>query len=188
MSHPVVGLLLAAGQSHRFGSNKLLHPMNDGAPMVVLAAQHLCAALPASIAVVDPDMPEVTNQLEQMGMQIVFNPNAQAGIGSSIACGVRASQQAAGWIIALGDMPYIKEQTITQLVNQLKQQASIVAPVYQQQRGHPVGFGQKYRNELQQLNTDTGARSIIAKHESELQLIETDDHGVIADIDCTEDL
>lgn len=188
MNNPPMGLLLTAGQSRRFGSNKLLHPMVDGRPMVVVAAQHLCAALPASIAVVDPGMPEVTDQLEQMGMQIVFNHNAQAGIGSSIACGVRASQQAAGWIIALGDMPYIKEQTIQQLVSQLNHQASIVAPVYQQQRGHPVGFHQKYRDELQQLNADIGARSIIAKHGSDLQLIETDDHGVIADIDRTEDL
>jgi molybdenum cofactor cytidylyltransferase len=65
---------------------------------------------------------------------------------------------------------------------------SIVAPEYRQQRGHPVGFGQCYRDELQALNGNAGARDIIQRHKDSLELVSVDDAGVIADIDTPGDL
>lgn len=188
MSDLPVGILLAAGQSNRFGNNKLLHPIADKMPMLLVAAQKLVSVLPESITVINQTLMPYTDQLEQLGMRVVVNQQAKRGMGSSIACGIRASQHASSWLIALADMPYIKLETITLLANKLKDGADMVAPVLEQQRGHPVGFNQRYKDELMALNDDVGARHIIAKHQNQLELISTNDAGVIKDVDQVGDI
>ena len=88
----------------------------------------------------------------------------------------------------LADMPYIKPETIMLLADKLKQGASIIAPMLDQQRGHPVGFSQFYKNELLALNKDIGARQILKNHQSELELVPVNDKGVIIDIDQLSDV
>ncbi len=46
----------------------------------------------------------------------------------------------------------------------------------------------KYKDELQNLQGDEGARSLIKRYQSEVQLLECDDAGILADIDTPEDL
>lgn len=182
-----VGILLAAGRSQRFGSNKLLHPVTGNTPMLLVSAQKLVTALPESIAVIHPDLVACTDQLEELGLRVVVNEQADRGIGSSIACGVLANADATGWLIALADMPYIKTETMLLLADRLRQGAAIVAPVIEcqgeQQRGHPVGFDQRYKKELIALDDDVGARRVIADHQDRLELVPTDDAGVTMDVD-----
>ena len=186
MSSSIVGVLLAAGRSTRFGSNKLLHPLNDGTPMVLASTRHLATVLTTTIAVVDDINNEVTKLLTQEGVQVVENPLASEGMGASIACGVANNPDAQGWVIALADMPCIPETVIQAIVTGLEQGADIIAPVYKQVRGHPVGFSTRYAHELMQLCSDEGARNIIQANSDSLELIETTARGVIVDIDTPE--
>ncbi len=188
MSEPIVGILLAAGQGRRFGTNKLLHPLPEGDPIGVCAAQNLSTALPQCIAVIDGKSDEFAARLEALGMHVVINENAAAGMGSSIACGIRASSSAAGWVLALGDMPYIQPATIARVAEGLRAGGQIIAPVYRQQRGHPVGFARRYREELLALHGDHGARGIIETHRARLASLATDDAGVVRDIDRRADI
>ena len=194
MSKLPVGILLAAGKSQRFGSNKLLYPVMDNTPMLLVSAQKLANVLPGSIVVISRELIPYTDQLEQLkqlGLRVIVNKDADRGMGSSIACGVRASQDAAGWLIALADMPYIKTETIALLADKLGNGADIVAPVIEyrrehrgeQRRGHPVGFNQRYKAELLALDDDVGARHVIANHQSKLELVPTHDAGVTVDVD-----
>lgn len=183
MSNLPVGVLLAAGKGRRFGGNKLLHPVADGTPMLLASAKTLASALPDTVTVINQDLKFYAAQLEQLGMRVVINNEAEKGMGSSVACGVKASEDATGWLIALADMPYIKTETISQLANEMTRGAEIVAPSYAGRRGHPVGFSAHCKDELLALNTDVGARHIIEAHREQLALLETDDEGVITDID-----
>lgn len=187
-----VGILLAAGKSARFGSNKLLYPVIDDTPMLLVSGAKLASVLPDSIVVINRALIALTTQLEQMGLRVVINEQADQGMGSSIACGVRASdnsaQEASGWLIMLADMPYLKTETIQLLVNKLKQGAGIVAPILGQQRGHPVGFSQRYKNELLVLNEDMGARQVLKNHQSELELVPINDEGILIDVDQASDV
>ena len=183
MTLSCTGILLAAGQGTRFGANKLLHPLKDGTPMAVASARHLKAALPRSIAVVADADSELAGYLAQEGLHIIENPRAAEGMGTSIACGVAASAEASGWVIALADMPRIPVAIIQAVTAGLEEGADIVAPDYQGQRGHPVGFAARHGPVLLQLRGDAGARSIIAANSGSLQLIDTSDAGVIFDID-----
>ena len=184
----VSGILLAAGQGRRFGSNKLLHPLDDGIPLVLHAARTLQAALPETLAVVNARDSETGELLKREGMNIVLNHAADAGMGTSIACGVHASLQANGWLIALADMPYLSIQTIRSVVAGLCSRDSICAPRYGNQRGHPVVFGSAYANALMKLSNDEGARHIIAANRRYLTLVDTRDQGVVTDIDHQDDL
>lgn len=188
MSNMPVGILLAAGKSQRFNSNKLLYPVIDDTPMLLVVAKKLSSVLPGSVVVISPALQTLTTQLEQLGLHVVINEQAERGMGSSIACGVRASQDASGWLINLADMPYLKTETLTLLTNKLSEGSGIVAPQYKQQRGHPVGFNQLYLNQLLALDEDTGARNIIINNPGKIELVLTNDKGVIQDIDTPEDI
>ena len=183
MKPTCTGILLAAGQSTRFGSNKLLAPLSDGTPMVIACACTLHAVLERCIAVVDDRQSAVARLLAEAGLQVIANPRALEGMGTSIACGVAASPGTGGWLIALADMPGIPARVIQQVTGGLARGADIVAPVCRGQRGHPVGFAARHAPALLALNADSGARDIIAAHRDTLELIETPHSGVIVDID-----
>jgi len=188
MSSACTGILLAAGQGRRFGADKLLQPLADGTPLALAAARQLQAALPHTVAVVADADGELAGLLARLGLQVVANPHAAQGMGTSIASGVGASATARGWVIALADMPWVPPAVIRDVAHALAQGADIVAPVCQGRRGHPVGFAARHGATLQQLRGDAGARGIIAAHRASLQLIETTERGVLLDVDVPESL
>ena len=189
----MVGILLAAGFSLRFGStNKLLQCLPDGRPIALASAENLIKAIPVSIAVLRPKNKDLTELLINAGLNIVFCTEDNQEMADSLATGIRFSVnfEAAndGFVIALADMPYIQTETIVAVANKVADGASIVIPTYQNQRGHPVGFSAKFRSELENLQGDEGARSIIKRYTDELLLLPTDDAGILVDIDTPNDL
>lgn len=189
----MVGILLAAGFSLRFGStNKLLQCLPDGRPIALVSAENLIKAIPVSIAVLRPKNKDLTDLLINAGLNIVFCTEDNQEMADSLATGIRFSVnfEAAndGFVIALADMPYIQTETIVAVANKVADGASIVIPTYQNQRGHPVGFSAKFRSELENLQGDEGARSIIKRYTDELLLLPTDDAGILVDIDTPNDL
>ncbi len=185
----VVGIILAAGAAKRFGSSKLLHALPpDGIPVGVAAAQSMMQVIPNTIAVVRPGDQVLKEAYSTIGLKVVENPLADEGMGTSLAAGINASLNADGWLIALADMPWILPETIAVLADQLRNGASIIAPVYRGDRGHPVGFASCWRNRLTILRGDKGAKDLIAEFYDELVLINTDDSGVVEDIDYPEAL
>jgi molybdenum cofactor cytidylyltransferase len=184
----VAGVLLAAGNASRFGGEKLLRPLPGGVPLGIAAAANLGRALQKQVAVVRQGDGTLTARLRTLGFEVVVNPGAHMGMGSSIAVGVGAARQAAGWIIALADMPWINPATIRKVGSRLEAGASVVAPMYQGKRGHPVGFANKWGDQLLGLSGDKGARGLVAAAGDEVELFETDDPGVLLDVDVPEDI
>ncbi|MCG8487647.1 MAG: nucleotidyltransferase family protein [Chromatiales bacterium] len=185
---PPVGILLAAGNSSRFGTNKLLQPMADGEPMAVMAARHLMTAVPRGVAVVRPNDIELSSALTELGYRVVENRQSELGMGESLAEAVRASLDAGGWLVALGDMPWIKPQTIAEVAIRLEQGASLVAPMHNGKRGHPVGFAARWGERLIDLSGDHGAKKLLIDYPNELELLPSDDPGILVDVDFPEQL
>lgn len=184
----ICGILLAAGASTRFGSDKLLYPLDDGRSVAVTALNNLRAAIPDVIAVVRPGVPALEQRLSEAGARVVQCADADQGMGTSLATAVSASAAVAGWVIALADMPYIRPRTIEKIAAFLAAGAAIVAPAYQGVRGHPVGLSSQYRAQLEALRGDEGARSILRLNQGSVTLIDVDDPGVCRDIDTPADL
>lgn len=189
----MIGILLAAGFSRRFGtSNKLLQPIADGRPIALASAQNLIEAIPTSIAVVRPGHTELANLLQQTGFTVVACKESEQEMAASLAAAIRFSAKfetaEQGFVIALADMPYIQPATISAVAHRVNDRESIVIPTYQGQRGHPVAFAAQHRSELEALQGDEGARSIVKRHASAVHLLACEDAGILADIDTPQDL
>ena len=184
----IVGILLAAGQGRRFGADKLLHPLPDGTPLALAAALSLKAACPRAIAVLRPEQVALAAMLKEAGLVIVTCPEASAGMGHSLAAGVAATADADGWLVALADMPFVQRATHAHIAAALADGAPLAAPVFNGQRGHPVGFAACWRDALLALSGDAGARAILTCHADRLRRIECDDPGVLRDVDTPADL
>ena len=188
MGKAICGILLAAGASKRFGSNKLLHPLAGDTPVAIASLANLRAAIPRVLAVVRPGAPVLENRLSEAGATVILCVNADAGMGASLATAVGASGDVAGWVVALADMPYIRPETIGKIAAALAGGADIAAPAYRGARGHPVGIAARFRAELEALQGDEGARSVLEKNAKSIKLIEVDDPGICRDIDTPADL
>jgi molybdenum cofactor cytidylyltransferase len=185
---PIVGILLAAGRGSRFGSDKLLHRLADGRPLALAAAANLRPACDRLIVVLRPGSETLAGQFAAEDCTLVECVDAEAGMGHSLAAGVRASPDAAGWLVALADMPFVTTTSHRAVANQLRAGASLVASEYQGQRGHPVGFAARWFDQLACLTGDYGGRPILLTHRRQLVLCPVDDPGVLRDIDRPEDI
>lgn len=183
----IAGILLAAGAGSRFGGGKLLHPLEGVAIGVRSARNMLTAGLPVT-AVVRPGSEELTRLLQAAGVAVTICENAADGMGVSLAHVIGQTRDAAGWVVALADMPRIRPATLVQIADTVRAGALLAAPAYQGERGHPVGFGAALRDELLACGGDEGARSVIKRHHADMRLLATDDPGVIFDIDRREDV
>lgn len=184
----IVGILLAAGQGSRFGSNKLCHRLPDGTPVALRSAMNLRDALKDMVAVVRPEDSALRGHFDAAGIPYVLCPDAGQGMAATLACGIRATQGVSGWVIALGDMPYLRPDTNTAVAAALVDGALLAAPFFDGQRGHPVGFAASLKDELLALQGDEGARRVIVGHKEQLRRVDCDDPGVLADIDVPGDV
>ncbi len=188
LMEPIIGILLAAGASRRFGADKLTHILPDGDQVAVLACRNLLAGTDGVLAVVRPGNEELAARLQAEGAEVRICNNAEQGMGASLAFGIRARPEAAGWLVALADMPWIMPATIRKVADALRLGAFIAAPCWQGQRGHPVGFSHILGPDLAALDGDAGAKSVIQTHLEQLRLVDCNDPGVLWDIDKPQDL
>lgn len=185
-----VGILLAAGKGLRFdptgAQNKLMQRLDDGNTVAVAAAKNLLAALPMVLAVVRPGADAVAAQLRDIGCEVIECPTAGQGMGASLVHALSHARGAAGWIVALADMPYVQPATSIALVGAIRRGADIAVPIYRGRRGNPVAFGRTHLPDLLRLGGDQGARSLLTAYP--VVEIAVDDPGIGRDIDTAIDL
>ena len=194
----VVGLLLASGFGRRFDAdgrrNKLLARLPDGQTLVAASARALCSVL-EHVAVVVPSRGTLLEAaLCDLPVRVIRNTRAKEGIGASIAVGIAALRtefpKARGWLVALGDMPFIAPRTIRAVAEALSRadpgERRIVAPVYGGRRGHPVGFVSAFGDDLAALQGDVGASALLKTQP--IETVDCDDPGILRDIDTQDDL
>jgi molybdenum cofactor cytidylyltransferase len=197
----IVGILMAAGRSERFGSNKLLLAPPGEAPLVLQSARPL-AHLQNRLAVIPPRSAELRALFRTIHFPVVeVSPRSgqttlypesglttfQPSFSRSLRAGLQASPMAAGWIIALADMPWVKVETVLAIEAALKAGAGIAACRHAGQRGNPVGFARGYWDALMALEGDEGARGLLQANAGDITWLDVDDPGILRDIDRPED-
>jgi molybdenum cofactor cytidylyltransferase len=182
-SPDIVGILLAAGNSSRFGSDKLLHRLADGTPMAIAAARTLHKVCVRCVAVLRPEQRQLGELLEAEGYIVHYSAKVQQGMGHSLATAVQSEPGAAGWLVALADMPFVDPVTASLVIYALRGGASLAAPFFEGRRGHPVGFSNAWFSQLASLQGDQGARSLLAENRAAISQVPCDDRGILTDID-----
>ncbi len=160
-------LILASGRGQRYlasgGQGSKLQALLHGKTVL----QHTLDAVRAS------------------GLPFHIERGPHPGMGDSIAAAVRATRQSPGWLILPGDLPLVQPATL-QAVAQALAHYPVVRPVYEGQRGHPVGFAALCGAELQALKGNQGAAPVVkARGAMNLMVV---DAGTVTDIDTLDDL
>lgn len=165
-------VILAAGRGERFyasgGRRHKLEALLAGKPILTWVIDAVNAA--------------------GLRWHLVKPEGGTAGMGHSIALGVQATPDAAGWLVLPGDLPLIKPASL-RLVAEALQDHPLVVPRHRQQSGHPVGFGRQHQAALLALSGDQGAKSIVqaARQQGQVRDLQLEDPGVVQDIDTLSD-
>lgn len=201
------GILLAAGESKRFGSPKQLLDWR-GEPFVrVIARTALEAGLSPVVIVTGANADEVEGAVKDLNVIIARNGEWQSGQASSIRAGLQAlpppslrdtSPKFKGFgggreglvgsaIFLLADQPQIQPDVIRALIEtHAKELHPIVAPlVLEQQRANPVLFDRDAFPDLMKLQGDVGGRAIFSKHR--VEFMPWHDDRLLLDVDKPED-
>ena len=183
-------LLLAAGAGRRFDASgrrwKLAQALGDGRPVLRASCEALLGQVDEVVVVYGSREAQVAQALHGLPVRIVQCGQAAAGMGATLKCGVRATHPSVGWIVALGDMPFIAQATVAAVCAALRDGARIVRPFHQGLPGHPAGFRVDLREGLLALDDDSGAAALL-RHEEILRLA-VEDRGCIRDVDTPQDL
>lgn len=182
----VTALLLAAGAGRRFGGGKLLSPL-DGKPLALHALATLHSTIDQVLAVTRPGDDELLALLQQAGASVTVCPDADTGMGASLAWGARRAPRGA-LVVALADMPRVSPHSLRRVMAALAGTHCIAVPRYRGAPGHPVAFADAVRPALVACAGDRGARHLIADAAWPVRWVEVDDPGVHLDIDTPQAL
>ena len=162
----IAAVLLAAGGSSRLGRPKQLLEWR-GEPLVRRAARAaLDAGVDELIVVAGSDRAAIDGALDGLTLRVVTNSSWTDGIGSSIACGVRAAN-ADAVLLLLSDQPAIDSKLLRQLVDAGRAGHEMVACRYAGVLGVPALFaGKQALACLTELEGDHGARALLARDPS----------------------
>lgn len=190
---PTIGLLLAAGRGSRFDptgrADKLL-AMVAGQPAVLRALAALSPAVDQVVAVVRPDArgAAVAAVLARADCTALPCADAESGMGHSLACAAAEARRrgAARVVVMLGDLPFVRTDTVARVVAAVAGPDAIAVPTHGGERGHPVAFGAAHLPALAQASGDRGAGALLRSHP--VTTVDVDDPGIRRDVDTPADL
>jgi len=196
-SGAVVGLVLAAGASTRMAPerHKLIQAMGDGRPLVVVVIDAMQdAGVDPVFVVTGADSAVIRKALRDRKRMWIQNSGWEAGMGSSIAAGVRGileSGSPAGILVSVGDLPGLRAEWVASLLEVFEEAGTsecICVPMHGGRSGHPVLFGAAHFDALMALEGDRGAKSIFEANRQHLREVEIGSDAIYRDIDTPADL
>lgn len=184
MRAPILSaVLLAAGLGRRFGSNKLLYPV-EGEPLYLRAF----AAIPPEMfhrAAVVSGYEEILTAARKWGYLPVSNPCPQEGQSLSVKLGLQAVGEGTdGVLFAVCDQPWLRRESVEKLIAAWTEEPRrIFALSAQGVRGNPVIFPPWLFPELAVLTGDVGGGAVLRKYPEELRLVEAGSPRELEDVD-----
>jgi len=184
---PVAGVILAAGESRRFGSPKLLLQL-DGEPLIRRITKVALQGCLKPVSIILGAYPEVSKVVSDLNVNVIENRFWRLGQSSSVKIAMETlSNSVDAVIFLLGDQPFITPNILQKLVHAFSiSRAPIIAPVVNGQRTNPVLFSRETFSSLKGITGDTGGRQLFQKFP--VELIPWDDEKLLIDIDTIEDL
>ena len=181
-------IILAAGMSSRMGDFKILLPWIDNRPILLhVVEKYIALKIDPILIITGRDAEQVQETVADLPVQCVDNPIFETGeILSSVKVGLSAMpDDVLATFINPADMPLIPKSIIKQLYDSY-QPDKIFAPRYDGQRGHPILLDRAFWSAMLNLPDDGAPRDVIKANKQHMTLIDTDDDGVIVDIDTPE--
>lgn len=185
----ICALVLAAGESRRMGTPKMLLPIGDKT-IIEHIVDNICDSKADKILVVlGSHREEIQSKIASRPVLTVVNTQYQEGMLSSIQVGFEALPQGTtAAMVCLGDQPLIPFSVMDDLIEiYQKTKQGIVLPVFQKRRGHPILIDMKYRQDVKNLSPAVGLRALVHNYPQDVQEVEVDTPHILKDIDYPED-
>ena len=200
----VGALLLAAGQSTRYGTDNKLLSEYRGKPLI-----HHVADLVTSIsrfseiaAITGHDAENVSACLSSYKITCYLNDQYASGMASSVQLGVSKLISNDAIMIFPSDMPNLTAQLITELLDAQqsisignseslmpeKPNAALIVPTHQRKRGNPVILLNRIFDAALRLKGDEGVRQVFSLYSKNIVDVEIDCPGIHQDIDLNSDV
>ena len=178
-------VLMAAGNSARFGRNKLFEKV-DGREMILRAMDAVSAGDFCRVVVVT-QYPRVSRLAQERGFEVRINPHPELGLSGTVKIGLDALKECDGVMFAVADQPFLSPETVKRLCALFAENPHKIAlPCANGRRGNPCMFPPKFFSELMELEGDRGGRTVIEAHEDELSLLSVKEKELM-DVDVSGD-
>ena len=188
--HKIKKILLAAGESKRFGDKNKLSEMINDKPIINHVLDKLLEIFDYSeiLVIVGHEHKLIKNLIRNKDIKILVNIDYKKGIGTSIALAVNYLEtDIDGVMVIPADMPYLNSKDLINLEKKFMEFncEKVVMPEHNSRIGNPVILPRNYFNILKNLKNDFGAKSLIRK--KDIITLKTG-FGTIFDIDTKEEL
>jgi molybdenum cofactor cytidylyltransferase len=182
-------IVLAAGESRRMGSPKMILPY-EGMTIIEKVLENVLASnVEKVVTVLGSHWEEIIKVIERFQVPHCYNSNFKDGMLSSVKCGFEfLPREFRAAMVFLGDQPMVETSVINKLIKAYNETGKgILVPVFQNKRGHPLMVDKKYRDEIINLDDPEGLKGLLLRHPVDLLEVNTENSSVLDDIDTRED-
>ena len=177
-------VIMAAGESRRFGENKLLQTFG-GVPLYERAFRAVPTEIFHRVCVVTGYAP-IAAMAEGLGFSVICNPDPELGVSRTIRLGLEPLQDCDGVVFMTADQPLLTDATLKKLADAFAQHPTgIIAAAHNERRGNPCLFPRDLFGDLLALQGDTGGSRVIRAYPDRLHLVEVPNRE-LADCDTAE--
>jgi molybdenum cofactor cytidylyltransferase len=187
----IAAIILAAGESKRWGADNKLLAQVDGKPMVLHAVRAVLDSKARPVVVViGHEHSEVERLLTGLPVSFVNASDYATGLSASLKAGISAVPPSCdGALVCLGDMPWVRASTLDKLIEAFEPDArAAVVPVHGGEWGNPVLLGRALFPDIGHLSGDRGARALLKSTADRVKEIPVDDPAVLRDVDRPDSL
>jgi molybdenum cofactor cytidylyltransferase len=182
-------IVLAAGESLRMGTQKLLLPFGETTVIETIVRAALDSSVDETLVVLGADRKQIRGVLQSYPLTFAVNDNYRSGMLSSVQTGFEALPGGAeAAVVMLGDQPSVAPEVIDSLVGGFRERGrGIVVPVYAGRRGHPVLIDAGYRSEILGLDPAVGLKQLVRGHPEDVLEVAAASASVLKDMDRPRD-
>lgn len=177
-------VILAAGESSRFGSPKILLEWNNEPLIHYLCRKTTEFGLNPVRLVLGAHINQAREIVRELPVEVIINSRWQDGMSQSFKCGlISLPADCNGVVMILADQPYLDKQLINTLISTTE--ADVVIPTYKGEKGHPVLWRKQVFSQIQKLKPHQPPREVLKN--INVKYIDWDNSLILKDIDTMED-
>jgi molybdenum cofactor cytidylyltransferase len=185
----ICAVVLAAGLSRRMGVQKLLLPFSGKTVIAHIVDQLLASTVDEIHVVAGHQAERISAELSGRALSVVKNPDYKSGMLSSVRQGLASlPEKCRAVMVVLGDQPSVTTELVDKMLQAFAAtEKSILVPLYEGKRGHPILFCSLYRDEILTHYDDVGLRGLLHSHPGDIYELTVSDASVLCDMDYPED-
>jgi CTP:molybdopterin cytidylyltransferase MocA len=185
----VPAVVIAAGESRRMGRLKPLLPLGSRTLLQWVVDRLREGGADPILVVLGHRADEVRECLKEFPVQTILNETYPQGMLSSVQAGARAlPPDTPAFFVALGDQPDLDPQVLLALIQEWdKNPGSLVVPVVEGKRGHPILIDRCYLPALLALEAPQTLRDLVHAPSTLRREVPVETESLLLDLDTPED-